>query len=86
LSGEFDLGPYRPNLTPTLTSFFLNHPLLPCGVERFFTCESIRQLVGLLGRVTGLMQGLYLHTQIIIPLDLILRQVNEIHITKPTSP
>jgi hypothetical protein len=41
----------------------LNHPLLPCGVEGFFfTCESIRQLVGLLGQVISPTQGLYLHT------------------------
>jgi hypothetical protein len=49
-------------LSKHFLSFFLNRPLLPCGVEGFFTCESIRQLVGLLGRVIGLMQGLYLHT------------------------
>jgi hypothetical protein len=45
-----------------VSSFFLNRPLLPCGVEGSLLCESIRQLVGLLGRVIGLTQGLYLHT------------------------
>jgi hypothetical protein len=31
------------------------------ALSRFYSCESIRQLVGLLGRVIGPTQGLYLH-------------------------
>jgi hypothetical protein len=42
--------------------FFLNCPLLPYGVEGFLPVNLIRLLVGLLGRVIGLTQGLYLHT------------------------
>jgi hypothetical protein len=43
-------------------SFFLNRTLLPCGVEGFFYLLIYRQLVGLLRRVIGPTQGLYLHT------------------------
>jgi hypothetical protein len=41
--------------------FFLNRPLLPYGVEGFLLV-NLRELVGLLGRVIGPTQGLYLHT------------------------
>jgi hypothetical protein len=43
-------------------SLFLNRPLLPYGVEGFLLVNLIRKSVGLLGRVIGPTQGLYLHT------------------------
>jgi hypothetical protein len=43
-------------------SFFFLNRLFTLWCRGVFTCESIRQWVGLLGWVFGQMQGLYLHT------------------------
>jgi hypothetical protein len=50
-----------PSFNTPISFFFLNRPLLPCGVEGFLLV-NLRQLFGLLGRVVGPTQGLYLHT------------------------